>query len=291
MRYAGATTQRVRAADGVHIALHRIGPHDGPTVLLVSGTFSNASFWLGTRRTGFARFLADHGFDVWCMEPRGHGDSDRPRADQRWDFDDWIRRDVPAALAAATSHTDSVVLVGHSAGGAAIIAALAADPSLQANVRGVVIVATPLPWLQYWRGLMARVIRGVSRRVQWFPARALRLGPEDELAGVMAQWMTWNIEAQWRGDDGTDYGARFRDVTVPMLVIAASGDRVWAPPAACHGLFEMAGSADKTFLVCGRDSGFSQDFDHVTILVGRGARNEVWPLIRNWIVDGASTTH
>jgi predicted alpha/beta hydrolase len=220
---------------------------------------------------------------VHVLEARGHGHSARPSREQRWNFEDWIRRDIPAAVRSCTSHNESVVLIGHSAGGAAIIAALAADPSLQRNVRGIVIVATPLPWLQYWRGLFARAIRAVSRRVDWFPAKALRLGPEDELAGVMAQWMTWNIDARWVGDDGTDYGARFADVKVPMLVIAAAADHIWAPPPACHGLFELAGSADKTFVVCGKERGFSQDFNHVSILVGKAAREEVWPMIAKWV--------
>ncbi|MEO5511370.1 MAG: alpha/beta fold hydrolase [Longimicrobiales bacterium] len=277
------TLLRVTTDDGVALAIHRLGPQQGPRVLLVSGTFSNATFWLGTRGTGFARYLANEGCDVYVLEPRGHGESARPDRTQRWNFDDWIRRDIPAALRSCTSHNESVVLIGHSAGGAAIIAALAADPSLQKIVRGIVIVATPLPWLQYWRGMFARAIRAVSRRVNWFPSKALGLGPEDELAGVMAQWMTWNIDAKWVGDDGTDYGARFADVTVPMLVIAAAGDHIWAPPAACHALFELAGSANKTFMVCGKESGFTHDFDHVEILVAKAARSEVWPIIGKWL--------
>jgi pimeloyl-ACP methyl ester carboxylesterase len=281
--YEATTLRYITTTDTVTLAIHRLGAPDGPPVLLVPGTFSNASFWLGTRGVGFARFLAGCGYDVWVLEPRGHGSSARPTNAQRWDFDDWAKHDVPAALHACTSHTNPAVIVGHSAGGAATVAALARDPLLQARVRGIVIIGTPLPWLQKWRGLAAHAIRTYARHTRWFPARALRIGPEDELAGVMEQWMTWNIESKWMGDDGTDYGARFDRLSVPALVVAATADTMWAPPRACRALFDLIGSRDKTFLQCGLGTGFGSDFGHVDIMVSREARAEVWPLIRNWI--------
>jgi pimeloyl-ACP methyl ester carboxylesterase len=282
-QYEGTSLHRITSADNVTLALHRLGSPDGPPVLLVPGTFSNATFWLGTRGTGFARFLAGCGYDVWCLEPRGHGASDRPTRAQRWTFDDWARRDLPAAIDKITSHARPGVLIGHSAGGAAIIAALAADPLLQARLRGIVLIGTPLPWLQRWRGIGARAIRAYSQRTRWFPARALGIGPEDELAGVMAQWMTWNIDGTWTGDDGMDYGARFERLSLPALIIAATGDKLWAPPSACRALFTMLGSRDKTFLQCGTGTGFGADFDHVSVIVSREAQAEIWPLIRNWV--------
>ena len=56
------------------------------------------------------------------------------------------------------------------------MAALAADPALQTKVRAAVIVSTPLPWLQSWRGIGGRLIRSVSKRLRTFPARLLKLG-------------------------------------------------------------------------------------------------------------------
>ncbi len=281
--YEGATLEYITTSDNVRIALHHIGPTYGPTVLLVPGTFSNATYWLGTRGVGFARYLAELGYHAVVLEPRGHGHSGRPGARDRWDFDDWARCDVTSAVAEMTSHEKDVVLVGHSAGGAAIVAALAAHPEMQARVRGLVVVGTPLPWLQRTRGIAARVIRAWAARVDWFPARRLKLGPEDELGGVMAQWMSWNITGRWIGSDGVDYGAGIGNLTVPMLMIAAERDHMWAPPAACRALYDIAGSTDKTFLVCGRQTGFDHDYDHVSILAGKGAQAEVWPLIRNWM--------
>jgi pimeloyl-ACP methyl ester carboxylesterase len=274
---------RVRTADGVTIALHRIGDAHGIPVLLVPGTFSNHTFWLGTRGIGFARALAEAGFEAWALDPRGHGHSDRPRADDQWDFDAWARRDLPAALAAILATDRRPFIVGHSAGGSAALACIAADARLAEQVRGIIVAGTPAPWLQPFRGLFARAIRFLSRRMGRFPARFAGIGPEDELPGVMSQWMGWNIDGRWTGDDGTDYAALLPALRVPALAVAGGADRMWAPPRACRTLFDLLGSPDKQYLFAAVESGFSQDFDHAGLLVSRAARTEIWPRLIDWM--------
>jgi predicted alpha/beta hydrolase len=276
-------TIEILADDGVHLAIHRSGDPAGIPVVLVPGTFSNHTFWLGTRGTGFAGALAAAGYHPWVLDPRGHGLSQKPARGERWDFDDWARRDVPAAVHAAARLGRGVILIGHSAGGATALIACAADAAVRDHVRGVVVVATPVPWLQAIRRALTRLVLLGSTLLDRFPARLVGLGPEDELGGVMAQWMTWNLRGRWTGDDGTDYEERLRALALPALFIAGGGDRVEAPPAAVHALFKLVGSRDKTFLLCGRDGGFSQDFDHVGVLVSRAARAEVWPKIIEWL--------
>jgi predicted alpha/beta hydrolase len=275
--------QEIIADDGVRIALHRLGSRNDVPVLLIPGTFSNSTFWFGTRGIGLARDLAADGFEACVIEPRGHGLSQRPRPDQRWVFDDWARLDVPAALRLLIAEGRRPIGIGHSAGGAALLAALAAEPSIRAAMRAVVVVATPVPWLQPWRGAGARIIRVISKLLGHFPARLFRLGPEDELEGVMAQWMDWQIAGRWIGKDGTDYGAALGALDLPLLTIAGTGDRFFAPPYACRGLYDLIGSPDKTFMQCGRGSAFSEDFNHVSILAGRAARAEIWPKISAWM--------
>lgn len=268
------------AADGTRLALYRLGSPDGPTVILVPGTFSNHTFWLGTRGHGMAWSLADAGFDVMVLDLRGHGGSER--RDQRWTFEDWGRLDVVAALEHA-ARDRKVLLVGHSAGGASSLIALAAEPELRGRVTGLVTLATPVPWLQRWRKLGAWTIRTVSRLLGRFPAKLLGLGPEDELPGVMAQWMTWNLRGEWVGDDGTDYVEALAEVRTPILSVSGAGDTVFAPPDACRGLLEMVGSPDATYVLAGRETGFSEDFDHPGIVISKAAHEEVWPVVIDWL--------
>ena len=264
--------------DGTRIALHRLGETNRPRVLLVPGTFSNHTFWLGTKGVGFARTLSDAGYEACVIDPRGHGLSARPSKTDKWDIDDWAREDVPTALRAIATRENPAFIVGHSAGGAVVLAALAADPQLRELTRAVVTIGTPVPWLQPWRGAGARVLKLTSLALGRFPARLLKLGPEDELPHVMSQWMTWNIEGHWTGDDGTDYSAGLEDLHMPFLMIAATADKFFAPPYACEGLFNMIGSNRKQFEVF-------QDLDHVSVMVSKRARAEVWPRILQFLSD------
>ncbi|HEX2166362.1 MAG TPA: alpha/beta fold hydrolase, partial [Longimicrobiales bacterium] len=137
-----ATIQRVTTEDDVAITVHRIGDRAGVPVVLAPGTFSNWSFWLGTRGTGFARYLAGPGFEAWVVDLRGHGSSQRPAPGQRWNFDDWGRLDLPAVIRAVTAEGRRPLLVGHSAGGASVLAALAGAPDVERKVAAAAIIAT-----------------------------------------------------------------------------------------------------------------------------------------------------
>lgn len=278
-----ASIHRIMTEDDVAIAVHRLGERDAVPVILAPGTFSNWSFWLGTRGTGFGRYLAARGFEAWVVDLRGHGSSQRPAPGQRWNFDDWGRLDLPAVVRAVAAEGRTPLLVGHSAGGASTLAALAGTSGLEADVAAAAIIATPLPWLQRWRRAVAWAMRLAARHMDAFPARVLGLGPEDELPGVMEQWMDWNIRGRWLGRDGTDYSEALARLRLPLLFIAGSGDHRFAPPDACRGLFDLTRSPDRLFIEAGRDTGFSRDYGHVDLIVSREAQREIWPLLADWL--------
>lgn len=279
-----------RADDGVELALFHAAPErprDGPPVLLVHGTFSNRNFFMGgTEERGLARVLAERGFDAWVAELRGHGRSGALGKRHAWHFEDWIRRDAPALVRGVLDATgrDRLVWLGHSAGGVIAVAFLGTGGDLARRVAGLVLAGAPAPTgLGVLRYPMAAAVLGVTRTLGRFPARLLGLGPEDEHAGIMEQYMRWNLGRRWIGDDGTDYYANCRRITVPVLALAGGGDWLIAPPSICEDLVGALGSADTTFVCCGRAEGFSEDFDHNRLLVSRAARAEVWPLIADWL--------
>jgi predicted alpha/beta hydrolase len=257
-------------------------------VILAAGTFSNWSFWLGTRTTGFARMLVRSGFEACILDFRGHGASQRPAQGQRWTFDNWGRLDLPAAVRTIAGEGRRPLLVGHSAGGASILAALAAEPDVHDVAVAGIIAATPLPWLQPWRRAAAHFMRFAARRLDTFPGRVLRLGPEDELPGVMEQWMDWNVRGHWIGDDGTDYTLALRHVATPLLFLGGAGDARFSPPDSVVGLHDLACSARRLLVIAGRDTGFSRDYGHTDLIISRPAQAEIWPLMLDWLRHAAA---
>jgi alpha-beta hydrolase superfamily lysophospholipase len=273
------TARRVPAGDGVELALHRLRAYrDGrPALLLVHGAFSNHRLWLHGAG-GLAHFLGAAGFDVWLADLRHHGESTREPRALAWTFEDWALRDAPALVTRIRDESDGARLawLGHSAGGAAGLCWLARF-SAAAPLDAIVTFGTPGPrHMGPLRWSLAAVAIGVSRALGTFPARALGFGSENEAAGILAQWMRWNVRGGWVGTDGFDYFAALSAVHTPYLAVAGGSDRVFAPPAACQQVVERVG-ADRKMLVV--EPGLS----HRGLVLAPRARETCWPNVSAWL--------
>jgi alpha-beta hydrolase superfamily lysophospholipase len=177
-------------ADGVTLALTRV-PARGSrrAVLLCTHAMMANGRYFGAgdgaaRGGGFADTLAAAGVDVFVLDWRGHGRSRPPvPGKDDWCFDDYVERDLPAALAAVSAAarvaTYDVAVLGHSLGGSVALAAVGAG----LRVRRLVLAATSL-WLPGPRGPWRRravmgVYAGAARVLGRAPIRALRLGSDE----------------------------------------------------------------------------------------------------------------
>ena len=276
-------TLRVRAADGVGLAVHRI-PGRGPVVVLFHGVFCNRTVWLGTRGTGFAWYLAEAGYDVWVPEFRGRGESDVPSA---WTIADWIERDLPAvASSVARERPDGGWRwVGHSAGGVVVAAGLGRWAEFRGQVSRAALLGTPSPRrISWWRRGLAWAFAQVAYRAphQRVPGRWVRLGPEAESSELVRHWMGWNVARRWRGPGDFDYLAALTDVRCPVLGVAGAADHLLAPPEAVRDLLRFFGGPTE-FWVVGRATGYARDYGHADLVVAREARQELWPRVRAWL--------
>jgi predicted alpha/beta hydrolase len=276
---------RVTTADLVEIALYRVPGAVGTPVLLVPGTFSTRLFWLGARAQGFAYYLAEAGFDPWVLELRGHGGSQRPHS---WTMDDWARFDAPAAVEVVASETgrSRIVWIGHSAGGVVGAALAGSGHPATGLLGGLVLLGSPGPGHLHGRrrigAWLTFLAAGAIPRAPWH-GHWLGLGPEAEPGRLVADWMRWNISGRWRGADGRDYLAGLAKARIPVLAVAGGHDRTLAPPAAVRDLLDRFGSSDRTLIVAGREHGFAADYDHPGLVIGRAARQEIWPRVVDWL--------
>jgi len=126
--------------DGWQLAVYHYppkgAPKDKPPVVLCHGFALNNYFWHITNQNNFPQWLADRGYDVYCIDLRGCGQSRyRKIYDEKykgvdtakraktpgewWTVDDYANYDVPAVLKYVCEQTgkDQVTWIGHSMGG------------------------------------------------------------------------------------------------------------------------------------------------------------------------------
>jgi pimeloyl-ACP methyl ester carboxylesterase len=303
--------------DGWELAMGRCRPRGTPRripVLLVHGIAMNRlAFELGVGRYALSPFLAAAGFDCFALELRGHGQS-RPRAGapRRWNLDTYLAQDLPAALERIRELTGAsqVLYVGHSQGallglaGAALyperiagIVALAAPVHFdaQAKLKRLVRLRYPLrgrylrflarmisPFSGYWHPALADLainLRNVEPRVY---RRLLANGIENLPAGVLEQFDAFIREDTFRSLDGAvDYRAALERCRQPALFVAAERDGL-APPAVVQAAHRRWGGPKRYVL-------FERGYGHTDLLLGRRAPEEVYPVIRDFLVEAEET--
>jgi len=227
----GAEPLEIRTVDGVSLAATVWEPERmRGTVVMAHAMFARQSAfrWL-------AAMFRDRGWRVVTFDFRGHGKSPC----STYGYDDFVQRDLPAVIECvhARAERKPVALVGHSLGGHV---ALAAQGCGLCNLDAIVLVASNV-WLRdfepngiIWmakRNILEGFVR-TARRIGHFPARALRLGSDDESLAYVEDLARFGLDGRWCSRDGSrDYRAALGEVTIPIYSIASDGDRINARPA------------------------------------------------------------
>jgi predicted alpha/beta hydrolase len=303
--------------DGWRLPLWRYRPpaHSHATpVILCHGLAATGRNMDLPGRYSLAHTLAARGYDCFVLELRGHGAPRPPRgrAWRRFNFDDYVRRDVPAALAAVrrASGRDRVAWVGHSMGG---MVGYALGGSAQGSaLLALVAIASPVAWAPWIRRL-APSLRWLPRLLpsrvhlrfyatgfapfagRYFPPgdplrymrenidapllkRIAASVPGDISPQLLRQCLRWASEDRFDAEDGqADYREGLRTARAPALFIAAALDNLAPPPAveAAHALW----GGEKHFRLFTRGEGASAGYGHIDLVFGRRAPDEVFPEI------------
>jgi hypothetical protein len=83
-----------------------------------------------------------------------------------------------------------------------------------------------------------------------------------------------------------DYEEGPTRIRFPILVMRAPAGRT--PEAAVRYVHDVCPSADKAYVRCSAAEGFSMDHDHFSIVLGREAPREIFPLIAGWLLRRSS---
>ncbi len=300
---------RKRLADGE--------PHT--PVVLVHGFGQNRYAWHLPERS-FVNHLADHGFDVFNVDLRGHGRSRALGARRSCGVDDYIRGDLPAVIDAVRERCSAarLFLIGHSLGGLCVAAAGA---RAEHAVAGVITLGPPhalgrdhlvlgsalrlagrtLGRLRLFRGSQRRFPVDVigrlvhATRFAWdskhapLPVRAWKPGTftREELKSYLE-----------RSFDGASFGT-----LDDLLELAALGDlrsrvdgmsytklieRSKLPLLAVSGASDLLANPGSVKPIFERSQSADKtyvelDAGHGDLLVGSQAPETMWPLVTAWL--------
>jgi len=320
-------------SDGWKVALHRYSPKGGtarryPAILCHGLGANRFNFDLG-EGASLARFLQRQGYDVWVLELRGRGNSSRPRLCNRyrgtWHFDEYVRRDLPAAIALVKrlSGAGKVHWIGHSMGGIVLYAYLQGEGAHEI-ASGVAIgspgVFRPLPGFSIMPAVM-RVL-GLLPRLHFeflgagiapllatgkAPFSRFFVNPEnvegsvlgralcylvsDIHSGELLQFADWMRHGEFRTFDRVySYQEHLNMIRTPLFLMAGSMDFM-AGPQSIAFVYDRLSSPLKRFRVCGRAYGDRYDYGHGDLLIGKACPQEVFPALVEWLEDVDKESH
>lgn len=311
----------ITTPDNIQLALFRYlpkgdNPHARP-VLFCHGLGANMHNFDLTERYSLARYMADSGYDSWILNLRG---ADVPGIikyrDWNFNFDDFVKKDIPSAVGHILGKTraDKLFWIGHSMGGMLLYAYLltGGDSALEAGaaIGSPVRFVNPkedLPGIIKLRGLLNHIKRvhadviirfltpltGVlntsfmksQMNVHNVDPQIIRLGQNNAITPVssklLAQFADWIEKHDLTLSDGFRITENLGRIVTPLLVIAGKKDRL-SPVAGTVYAYEHIGSTDKTYVELSEENGFSADYGHIDMVLGKHAPDEVYPLIREW---------
>lgn len=251
------------------------------TVVLHSATGVPRAFY-----TGFARHLADQGFDVLLWDARGIGDSSgQPARDDPATMSDWGLRDQPAVIrhARAQRPGQPLFIVGHSSGGH--LAGLASET---ADADGLVLVASGVcDWRDYPVSQWPRVLGA------WWLATPILLALFGHLPawagvghalprGVAAQWRRWSLMRGYLFADPTIDTRGYAAYSGPLLALSVSDDRGFSPPGAVRSLLRRFSQAHIEHQVIDATAeGAGGRIGHFGFFKRQNAA--LWPKVSDWL--------
>jgi len=287
-------------------------------VLLCPGVGMDAVVFDLMEEASLARFLREHGHDVWLLDMRGRGHADRPRLWGRrrrsWSYDDFVDFDLPAALEEICRLTGAaqVQWVGIDTGALALLCSRSEQVSRRvASLVGIGVTtsfkrqrALLGPYKSrlmaaLWTPTAVRLGAYLVGRLTPPPWRALanadnvdghvlrrvlvnglvRLSPRE--LDQYAHWL--DLDLMDSHDQGIDYRKNLARITVPTLLVAGLRDPL-SPVAAVESTLEaMPGVAEGRVLLAGRISGMSSNYGHLDMLVGRNADRDLFPHLLAWL--------
>ncbi len=238
-----------------------------------------------------------------------------------WNMDDYISKDVPALLQFMKEKTgqSKFTWIGHSMGGMVMLAYL--GQHLDRAIENLVLIGVPgeinrpktqlqelilsqktlvrmtllinmenfsnmsVPFNGRLNGPLQILSYNSENMSRSILARFNSYVVENSSSGVISQITTMVEKGDFLSADGlTNYSENIPNIESNLLCLAGKLDNM-AAPGAVLAVYHQALSPDKTYRLFGVANGYSSDYGHNDLLLGKNAPEEVYPYILNWLKD------
>lgn len=309
--------------DGWNLAIHRHKPHKPLTgampVILVHGIITNKYFMDLDTDHSLAYHLKTIGYDVYAVSLRGCGESYIDSENENFSFDDMVDKDVPAIIneVCNISGKPKINWVAHSMGAMIMYSYLGISPKKEKDkIKSFVSLGGPgnlahsspvigkiaLKYISFSKRvdikLLAKFIlpfvslfnsplKEIFYNPQVTPKNTVKkmlVGIENIPDGLMAQMLDWVAKGGdiVSVDKKYNYTERQTQITCPILFIAGGYDNV-ATPSSLKSVYEKVNSKYKEFHIISESEGFSGDYGHACLVMGKNAKKEIFPLIEKFL--------
>mgnify|MGYP000026461487 CR=1 FL=1 len=253
---------------------------DNKHILFTHGTFSSRKVF-----NAITDFLTNQGFTCWVFEWRNHGDS--PAVESPFNFETVALYDFLAVFEYLfqTLKIASLDGITHSGGGLCLTMFLINHPQYQAKLSSISLFCcqsfgAATTWTSYLKLLLGKSLTAL---IGYIPAKKLKLGAHNESYYTMKQWFDWNLSQRFVGAKGKDYQGEMPTITTPILSICAKGDTFIAPVEGCRRFLDAFQNPKNRLLVCAKENGHLEDYNHSRILHSRNAKKELWSEVLAWM--------
>jgi len=267
------------------------------TAVFAHPMFANKSVFSRPRGAGVAQLFFDAGWRTLAFDFRGHGGStfhgkSTTPEHAPWGYDDLVRIDLPSVTQAARARwpRSRLVVVGHSLGGHVALASLGAG-MLDADA---LVVAAANVWMRrieasrrVWLVKLATIsgMAALANRHRYFPARALRLGTDDEAAPYIEDLARFALRGAWTSRDGlVDYEAALAHIVAPTFSLTSAGDKLYCRTESCTQLLSRM-SACTQHCVSTDDHGIAPP-GHMALVTSAASRSG-WRRALEWLGEVA----
>jgi pimeloyl-ACP methyl ester carboxylesterase len=248
------------------------------------------------------------------LAPTGYATVDPKFAN--FDLDDHVTYDLPALVHLVRQQTGAreVAWVGHSMGGIIALCHLSRYPN--PGIGKLITVGSQLtmPQGQLFLEFCSEMLKTREQQLTGkLDQHQLALGTQKSIHNIFFNerhtkpevyeaLCTWANDVPslgqlqqyvalartgelWTAKKDFSYTRSLGNVQVPLLICAGAADQI-APPVVQKYLHDHVGSQDKKLVLFGRAHGFAADAGHNDALVGLTSRQQVYPVLEQWLRTG-----